>query len=1051
LKLKTDIKNVDKIIHLSDIQIRLLKRHQEYEEVFQKLYNSIEEVKTENTIICLLGDIVHSKTDMSPELVSIASNFFKKLSALCPLVIVPGNHDANLKNLQRLDAISPIVESINSDRIYYLKNSGTFDFANLALVHMSVFDDYKNYIKAKDVKGKFKVALFHGTVDDSVNDFGYKLKNENIKTSFFNGYDLVLLGDIHAHQYFGEKMAYCGSLIQQNHGESINKHGYILWDLQKNNSKLIEINNNYGFYTINIEDGIIPEIDNIPNKCKVRINFNNTNIEEEQTIISIIKEKYNPIEITKNRIIKAKDNVKVDENKIEIFNIQDVSYQNELIEKYLNKNHDLDEKIIDKIKEINIDTNKDIIHEDVVRNIRWKPNKFTWSNMFSYGENNGIDFSNLRGIIGLLGENASGKTSMIDSFAFCLYDKTSRESSPIDILNNRSKAFECELQFELANSNYFINRNCKKRKKKNDYNIEYKVDFWKDNRDDESNNLNGINRWDTNKNINNLIGSFEDFGLTSFHMQNKNANFVDIGHSKRKDLIIQFIGVNIFDKLLDVSGEKFKTISNDIKSLQKENYDDIISELEDNLEIKTKQYDELILKENNNKEELSRTSKKIDKIKKNIINIDLKLDLNDLISTNKKLYETIKEYDNDINKLTIELNTVQENINKERSELLTFHSIDIEKMYEELEELRNKIDNLTNEKEKLEIILKNKKDKLEKLGKLEYDPNCWYCMNNIFVKDAIQTQKEIEKDENHLSELDMQIESLTHIIESKDNIEKQYEKYTELKDNIEKFDNEVNNIMNKLNSIQIKKQSTTNEVKTNNADIKKYRDSKNIIEKNNEFEKEINLLEEEKNKIDKDLNDIVSNKLLIYGELQVIQSNLSKNIKSKNDLLDLMIEYDCYKYYLEAIKRDGIPHEIINEIIPMLEFEINNTLNQIVDFSILINSDDKDINMFLVYSEDKIWPLELASGMEKFISSIAIRNALTKISNLPRPNFLIIDEGFGTLDSDNLNSISMLFDYLKTQFDFVLIISHVDQLRDCVDSLIDISTHDGFSSIKYPI
>ena len=47
--------------------------------------------------------------------------------------------------------------------------------------------------------------------------------------------------------------------------------------------------------------------------------------------------------------------------------------------------------------------------------------------------------------------------------------------------------------------------------------------------------------------------------------------------------------------------------------------------------------------------------------------------------------------------------------------------------------------------------------------------------------------------------------------------------------------------------------------------------------------------------------------------------------------------------------------------------------------------------------------LELTSGMEKFISSLAIRVALINVSNLPRPNFLAIDEGFGTLDSENLN------------------------------------------------
>ena len=87
--------------------------------------------------------------------------------------------------------------------------------------------------------------------------------------------------------------------------------------------------------------------------------------------------------------------------------------------------------------------------------------------------------------------------------------------------------------------------------------------------------------------------------------------------------------------------------------------------------------------------------------------------------------------------------------------------------------------------------------------------------------------------------------------------------------------------------------------------------------------------------------------------------------------------------------------------------------------------------------------------MERFISSIAIRVALINVSNLPRPNLLVIDEGFGTLDADNLNSLSMLFQYLKTQFKFILIISHIEALRDVVDKLVEIKKDGQYSSIIY--
>jgi DNA repair exonuclease SbcCD ATPase subunit len=87
--------------------------------------------------------------------------------------------------------------------------------------------------------------------------------------------------------------------------------------------------------------------------------------------------------------------------------------------------------------------------------------------------------------------------------------------------------------------------------------------------------------------------------------------------------------------------------------------------------------------------------------------------------------------------------------------------------------------------------------------------------------------------------------------------------------------------------------------------------------------------------------------------------------------------------------------------------------------------------------------------MEKFIASLAIRVGLINVSNLPRPNFLAIDEGFGNLDSSNLNSIFRLFDYLKTEFDYIIIISHIDAMRDITDNLIDINTSTGLSNVVH--
>ena len=183
-----------------------------------------------------------------------------------------------------------------------------------------------------------------------------------------------------------------------------------------------------------------------------------------------------------------------------------------------------------------------------------------------------------------------------------------------------------------------------------------------------------------------------------------------------------------------------------------------------------------------------------------------------------------------------------------------------------------------------------------------------------------------------------------------------------------------------------------------------------------------------------------------YSNLTITEQNISHIKNTIKEAHELELKLKSYEYYLDAIKRDGIPYEIIAETLPYLEEEINNTLSQIVDFEIEFDVDGKNILSYIKYTDDK-WPLELTSGMEKFISSLAIRVALIKISNLPRPNFLAVDEGFGNLDSNNINSISMLFDYLKSEFDFVMIISHIDIMKDMVDGLIEINQSKGYSKV----
>jgi DNA repair exonuclease SbcCD ATPase subunit len=221
------------------------------------------------------------------------------------------------------------------------------------------------------------------------------------------------------------------------------------------------------------------------------------------------------------------------------------------------------------------------------------------------------------------------------------------------------------------------------------------------------------------------------------------------------------------------------------------------------------------------------------------------------------------------------------------------------------------------------------------------------------------------------------------------------------------------------------------------------------IEFNKVKSEEIQELRDEIASTTQELKTIDTEVIQLSAKLSVAEKTKQTAIKSIERLRELETQYKGYEYYLQAVKRDGVPYQLIERALPQIEAEINNILTQVVDFTIILNTDGKNIHGYIVYDDDNYWPLELTSGMEKFISSLAIRASLINVTSLPRPNFLAIDEGFGVLDSDNLNSMYMLFDYLKSQFGFIMCISHIDAMRDVVDKLIEIKKEYGYSKINY--
>jgi DNA repair exonuclease SbcCD ATPase subunit/predicted MPP superfamily phosphohydrolase len=1048
---------------VADIHIRLTKRFDEYNEAFNKLYEEVKKTP-KTTLITVLGDVFHSKSDLSPECVQMASNFLNSLSNLRPTILVSGNHDATLSNKNRLDSLTPIVNALNNPNLFYLKDNGLYSVGNILFNNMSVFSEPENYISYDDIPKNHKneylyhIALYHGAVNSALTDLGFQLVNKAMPIERFDGYHIALLGDIHKKQdlqHFDNSLSkpavhYPGSFLQQNHGESIDGHGFSLWDLKSKTHTHINIPNDYGFFTVEVNKGkLVTDLTNIPKKARVFVKCFESVASEVKSVVSTIKTVSDVDEISYGRVDSDTDPAKLANNvSVKLSDIADVTYQNKLLSDFLrNKCQVVEKTLIDSVLSINTDMNNKIEKDDFAKNVKWKPKKFEFDNTFSYGEGNVVDFSKTKDVMGLFGPNACGKSSIFSTLAFCLFDKFDRGYKAVNILNIHKTNFRCKFNFEINGVDFFIERKGVMDKKGN---VKVDVKFWKvENGKDVD--LNGEARRNTNDVIKEYLGTYEDFVLTSLSVQNaKNSvSFIDMGQSERKDLLSQFIGVTIFDRLLEVATEESKNISVSLKNSKKEDYETKLQSYNNESSSLTSVYDDENILTTRLTEERKSLNDQVLEQTKLLVPVNVKLinvdDSKKLISVKEGNIKTLRESNIDIDGRFVKVDEAIKNLTDQITDL---ENKDITNSFKTYQKNKSELSRIEQTLEVKKVEVGNKVKKLDMLKKHEYDPNCKFCVNSVFVKDAEKIAVDLESEKivvkNTLQErnkVKKEVEDLSWVVDAQENYTNFLKKQNEYKDGrlkLERTQDQNKTTISKLES----------ELATLNKNIDDYNKQIETIESNLKIQTIIDTLNQNLKNVDFNINqknkkllEIGGRKIFLQSQINLLVDTIAKNKKMEK-------EYETYSLYIKSVNRDGLPYMIIANAVPEIEHEVNNILNQIVEFHVDIETDGKNVTPYIVYDTGR-WPIEMGSGFEKFISSLAIRVALINISNLPRPNFLIIDEGWGTMDSVNLGQVKLLLQFLRSNFDFIIVISHLDFIKDAVDHLIEVKKDNGISSVNF--
>ena len=1051
-----------KIAHVSDIHVRKLKYHKEYRAVFEQLYDKLREEKPD--IIVNTGDTFHTKLDLSPEAIRMMSELFVGLADIAPYHMILGNHDMNLKNSGRLDAISPIVDYLEHPNIHFHKYASVVEVAPGIDLHVLSIVDPENWQKQLP-DDRVNIALYHGSVVGSVTDSGWMMTHGDISLEELEKYDYAMLGDIHKtdQKVDGEGRArYPGSLVQQNHGES-NDKGYLIWDIEDKNTwstRHVSLTNPKPFITIELtRKGRMPKNISIPLGARLRlVSNNNLPLDSMKRAVDVAKHRFKPETISfLNRASGERGSVEALTDGLQTENLRDIKVQEELIDEYL-VDYEVQNGTLEKVYELNRKYNKIVEdNEDVSRNINWKLVGFEFDNLFNYGEGNSISFEELSGIVGIFGKNFSGKSSIIDGILWTLFNTTSKnERKNLNVINQNKEYCKGKVTIQINDLVYTVERSAKKyiKRLKGEETLEAKTELNFEVYDPvmgETRSLNGLTRTLTDANIRKQFGTLEDFAVSSLSSQHGALAFIDEGSTRRKEIIAKFLDLELFDRKFKLAKEDSVDLKGALRRLETKNYDEeldaaatLLNEAKTNLTSQSETCSNLKLALNELNDVYLEVQNKIDSIPAEIIDIStvrkeiaskqnqivsLESRNNDINGALKFKQQLYKKVNNFVNEFDLEYYTnLQEEINDKNTELF-----DKEK---EFDRLADEYENVINKQKLLE--------------EHEYDPNCQYCRNNEFVKEAhivVANKTSIEAEQmnvlNFINKLRIQISNF-----NPKEVEEQLEKYR----NIENSKHEISSNIADMN---LELEKNKNSIHTVSSKLVELQTKHDEYEHNKEAIENLELLVAQLNKCAYKIEQ-TQNKINICDKatLELVKSVGSyeqkiENIKEqKKEYQDLQTEFAAYDLFMRCMHPNGIAYDVIKKKIPVINEEIAKVLANIVEFEVFFEAAGNKFDINIKHPKYEERPIEMASGAEKSLTAMAIRLALLGVSSLPKSDLFILDEPGTALDEDNMSGFIQILELIKVYFKNVLLISHLDSLKDCVDMQIVIDKKAGYAKVN---
>lgn len=834
----------------------------------------------------------------------------------------------------------------------------------------------------------------------------------------------------------------------------------------------------------------------------------NKSQERTNQIIKLIKDRYKCESIRVEWKTLEKEDLGDDGDLIE----DGDSFENRF-KKFMERiEHDMDDEELQELFTFAYSVEKELgLDKEKVKSKKFDILSMEVKNLFSFPDRVVyFPIENMPGLTGIFGENYCGKSNTLRALVFGLFEViigTKNKSKLINIYTKSNKGY-VSVVVSIEGIRYRITREViQKKTGGNSYPTKFEV--WKEvqlptgERDwkwtDEETDDGTAENTNIKGQIKKAIGEYEDFSIIALHASNNDSDYLALNQQPKNALIARYLDLSNFKMRYDFVNKKQNNLNRDFKdagqvseikdeiaqkNIQKQDLETQIKSLEENQSLsETKQSDI-----NNKILDSTRKLHKVEKMEfdsKDVLENEIELS-EDLLNKDILRQSELKSWlDSNLRKdVPFEgkktLSDVERQLQKEENQKISIESI---KKQSEAWILQNPKKSVKDTTDTKESIRKIQSDIIECQNKIIsfQGKKCPTCGNVSEQPNPIGEREQNDKKhrlERELTEKQGEVKSAeecqhhNQVVEKKgseleilsakigakqtllESISKDRDKLLGAKDIIA-MNELINSRSNELSKLTDVIDKTKKELEGLKEMCTNFDKNERNIASNLVTQKEIDDNQELLEGYKQNITSIGLRLRSLSGELAVLNRDVENRERRLDEIREFDKKYRRHSLYLQAVHRQGIPAMVIRTKLPTINEKIHNILSGIVDFKVDLEIDEKgDVSEVFYFMEDRFDALPLgamASASQKFIVTLAIKNALHEISNhaVSQPSIIMIDEGFGSLDDELISEVQSMLLYLGTKYKNVLIITHRNEVKDCVNNIVEVTKDRGFINQEF--